>query len=106
MLVLLAGAAWVTACGDGTTEPPPVDPPRATTVSVIPAALELAALGATVRLMSGDDGSGWPPDGGPGGRVGQRRLPDHVGLKLSLNPVQLSRYCGLAVGSAFAGTIS
>ncbi|WP_428277733.1 serine hydrolase [Candidatus Palauibacter sp.] len=39
------------ACGDSTTEPPP-DPPRATTISVSPATVDLAALGATVQLSA------------------------------------------------------
>ena len=52
VLVLLAGAAWATACGDGATEPPPVDPPRATTVVVTPAEIELTALGETLRLIA------------------------------------------------------
>ena len=52
VLVLLAGAAWATACGDGATEPPPVDPPRATTVVVTPATVELTALGEVVRFTA------------------------------------------------------
>ncbi|MYB99833.1 MAG: hypothetical protein F4X60_14955, partial [Gemmatimonadetes bacterium] len=42
-------ALWASACGDGTTEPPP-DPPRPTTVTVTPATAELTALDATVQL--------------------------------------------------------
>ena len=52
VLVLLAGAAWATACGDGATEPPAVDPPRATAVVVTPAEIELTALGETLRLIA------------------------------------------------------
>ena len=55
--LLLAGAAWAVACGDGATEPPPSapppgPPPRATTVAVTPAEAELTALGQTVRLSA------------------------------------------------------
>ena len=56
---ILAGLGWVAGCGDSTTDPvppppppPPPDPPRATTVTVSPAAAELAALGATVQLAA------------------------------------------------------
>ena len=42
-------ALWASACGDGSTEPPP-DPPRPTTVTVTPATAELTALDATVQL--------------------------------------------------------
>ena len=52
VLVLLAAACWTVACGDGTTDPPPADPPRATTVTVTPAAAELTALGETVRFTA------------------------------------------------------
>ncbi len=52
VLVLLAGTAWATACGDGATEPPPIDPPRATTVAVTPAEAELTALGEPLRLIA------------------------------------------------------
>ena len=52
VLLLLAVAAWAVGCGDGTTEPPPVDPPRATTVAVTPATAELTALGETVRFTA------------------------------------------------------
>ena len=45
----LSVALWASACGDGTTEPPP-DPPRPTTVTVTPATAELTALDATVQL--------------------------------------------------------
>ena len=50
----LCAALWTYACGDGTTEPPPPppDPPRPTTVTVSPATVELAALGATVQLSA------------------------------------------------------
>ena len=40
------------ACGDGATDPPQPDPPRATTVTVTPATTELTALGATVQLAA------------------------------------------------------
>ncbi len=40
------------SCGDGATEPPPLDPPRPTTVTVTPAAVELNALGATEQLTA------------------------------------------------------
>ena len=48
---LVSVTLWASACGDGTTEPPP-DPPRPTTVKVSPAATELVALGATVQLSA------------------------------------------------------
>ena len=48
----LAGVAWVSACGDGATEPPPPDPPRPTTVAVTPATTQLTALGGTVQLTA------------------------------------------------------
>lgn len=51
-LVALAGASWTSACGDGATEPPRPDPPRATTVTVTPATAQLSALGATVQLSA------------------------------------------------------
>lgn len=54
--VALVGAIWVSACGDGATEPapspPPSEPPRATTMTVTPATAELTALGATVQLSA------------------------------------------------------
>ena len=40
------------ACGDSDTIEPPPDPPRPTTITVIPAAIELTALGDTVRLRA------------------------------------------------------
>ena len=46
----LCAALWTYACGDGTTEPPPPDPPRATTLTVTPGSAELTALAATVPL--------------------------------------------------------
>ena len=52
VLVLLVGIAWATACGDGTTQPPTPDPPRATTLTVTPANSQLEALGETVRLTA------------------------------------------------------
>ena len=48
VLALLTVAAYA-ACGDGATEPPAPDPPRATTLAVTPAAVQLIALGATVQ---------------------------------------------------------
>ena len=48
----LCAALWTYACGDGTTDPPPPDPPRATTVAVTPATAELTALGETVRFAA------------------------------------------------------
>ena len=48
----LCAALGVYACGDGTTDPPAPDPPRATAVTVTPATAELTALGATVRLSA------------------------------------------------------
>ena len=52
-MVGLCMAVSMIACGDGTTDPPPpLDPPRATTVTVTPATAELTALGATVRLSA------------------------------------------------------
>ena len=50
--LLLAGAAWVVACGDGTTDPPPPDPPRATTITMTPATAELTALGEAARFTA------------------------------------------------------
>ncbi|MCY4646403.1 MAG: Ig-like domain-containing protein, partial [Gammaproteobacteria bacterium] len=47
----MLAVTFFTACGDGTTEPPP-DPPRATTITVSPATADLAALGATVQLTA------------------------------------------------------
>ena len=54
MLPGLAAVALIAtlSCGDGTTEPPPPDPPRATAVTVTPAAIELNALGATRQLTA------------------------------------------------------
>ncbi len=40
------------ACGGDTTEPPPPDPPRPTSLTVSPTASELTALGATVQLSA------------------------------------------------------
>ena len=48
----LCAALWTYACGDGTTDPRPPDPPRATTVTVTPATAELTALGDTVRFSA------------------------------------------------------
>ena len=51
---MASATLWAYACGDGTTEPPPLppDPPRPTTVTVSPATAELTALGATVQLSA------------------------------------------------------
>ena len=51
VFAVVAGGAWISACGDATTEPPP-DPPRPTAVTVTPATAELAALGSTVQLSA------------------------------------------------------
>ncbi len=51
VFAVVAGVAWASACGDGTTEPP-TDPPRPTAVAVTPATAELAALGSTVQLSA------------------------------------------------------
>ena len=48
----MATVAWAAACGDGATEPPLPDPPRATMVTVTPATAELTALGATEQLTA------------------------------------------------------
>ncbi len=49
---MLAVGAWAAACGDGSVEPPPVEPPRPTTVTVNPATVELTAVGLTVQLSA------------------------------------------------------
>ena len=49
---VLAGGAWASSCGDGATEPPPADPPGATTLTLTPATAGLTALGATVQLAA------------------------------------------------------
>ena len=51
-VVAVAGSAWAGACGDGSTEPPPSDPPRATSLTITPATASLTALGATVQLSA------------------------------------------------------
>ncbi|MCY4647085.1 MAG: Ig-like domain-containing protein [Gammaproteobacteria bacterium] len=51
MLVLLAVVAYATACGDGATEPP-ADPPRATTLTITPATVQVTALRATEQLTA------------------------------------------------------
>ena len=48
----LSTALWAYACGDGTAEPPPPDPPRPTVVWVAPELTRLSALGATVQLRA------------------------------------------------------
>ena len=50
VMAVLAITMSVSACGDGGTEPPPSGPPRATTLTVSPATVQVAALGATVQL--------------------------------------------------------
>ena len=50
-VALLAGAGWLSSCGDGSTEPPS-EPPRATTLTVTPATVELTALGTNAQLMA------------------------------------------------------
>lgn len=54
MLRGLASVALVAtlSCGDAATEPPQPDPPRATTVTVAPAAVELNGLGAISQLTA------------------------------------------------------
>ena len=52
LLAVLAGAGWLSSCGDGSTEPPSPEPPRATTLAVTPATAELSALGAAVQLTA------------------------------------------------------
>ncbi len=51
---LLAGVALASGCGDGATVPPllPPDPPGPATITVSPAATELAALQETVQLTA------------------------------------------------------
>ena len=49
-LTLLGGLVWVSACGDDAIEPP--EPPRATAITVTPAAATLQALDNTVQLSA------------------------------------------------------
>ena len=49
---MVAGASWLSSCGDSTTEPPPPEQPRATTLTVAPATAEFTALGETVQLSA------------------------------------------------------
>ena len=49
----LSATLWAYDCGDGTTEPPTPDPPRPTTVTVSPAAAQLAA-GSWLSFADGD----------------------------------------------------
>ena len=49
--IALACVAWVTACGDDTTVPPP-EPSRAAAITVAPDATRLTALGATAQLSA------------------------------------------------------
>ena len=48
----VAAAIWFSACGDGGTEPLPVDPPRPTTVTIISDTLTFTTLGDTARLST------------------------------------------------------
>lgn len=48
----LLAACLTYACGDGSMEPTPPDPPRATTIMVNPVTVALDALGATRRLAA------------------------------------------------------
>ena len=50
--VVLAGIGWLSSCGDGATEPPLQERPRATTLTVTPAMAELSALGETAQLSA------------------------------------------------------
>ena len=50
--VTLACIVWTLACGDSATMEPPPDPPRPTTVTVIPATSRLTAPGDTVQLSA------------------------------------------------------
>lgn len=43
---------WMSACGDGGTEPTPVDPPRPATVTISSEALTFTMLGDSVRLTA------------------------------------------------------
>ncbi len=61
LVVVLACAAWIAGCGDGSTDPlpspqppppPPPEPPRATTVTITPSTVALTALGATAQLAA------------------------------------------------------
>ena len=45
-------AIWLSACGDGGTEPTPVDPPRPTTVAIASDTLTFTTLGDTARLTA------------------------------------------------------
>lgn len=59
----LVAAIWASACGDGGTEPTPVDPPRPTTVAVAPDTVTFTTLGDTARLaaeVSDQDGRVMP----------------------------------------------
>ncbi len=48
--MVLAGVVWAAACGDDAIEPP--EPPRATVITVTPAAATLQALANTVQLSA------------------------------------------------------
>ncbi len=50
LLILLSSLAWAAGCGDDTIEP--LEPPRATTITVAPAAVTLVALANTVQLSA------------------------------------------------------
>ncbi len=49
-LALMGGFAWASGCGDDTTDPP--EPPRATAITVTPAAATLKALANSVQLSA------------------------------------------------------
>lgn len=48
----VAAAFWSSACGDAGTEPPAVDPPRPTTVTISSDTLTFTTLGDTARLSA------------------------------------------------------
>ncbi len=50
LVALLGGFAWAVGCGDDATEPP--EPPRATAITVTPAAATLKALANSVQLSA------------------------------------------------------
>lgn len=48
----VVSAVWSSACGDGGTEPAPVDPPRPTTVTITPDNVTFTILGDTALLST------------------------------------------------------